>query len=60
MLRLLWGNALRRNEVSQLNVADFEPVTRTLRILGKGRGTSVGNSGLGGCYGAGDRQLVGS
>lgn len=39
MLRLLWGNALRRNEVSQLNVADFDPVTRTLRILGKGRGT---------------------
>jgi integrase/recombinase XerC len=39
LLRLLWGNALRRNEVSQLNVADFDPVTRTLRILGKGRGT---------------------
>ena len=30
---------MRRNEVSQLNVADFDPVTRTLRILGKGRGT---------------------
>ncbi len=39
LLRLLWGNALRRNEVSQLSVRDFDPVTKTLRILGKGRGT---------------------
>ncbi len=39
LLRLLWGNALRRNEVSQLNVGDFERDNRTLRILGKGRGT---------------------
>lgn len=39
LLRLLWGNALRRNEVSLLSVRDFDPVTRTLRILGKGRGT---------------------
>ncbi|MEQ8464003.1 tyrosine-type recombinase/integrase [Coleofasciculus sp. E1-EBD-02] len=37
LLRLLWGNALRRNEVSQLNVGDFDPDSRTLRILGKGR-----------------------
>jgi len=35
----LWGNALRRNEVSQLNVGDFDPDSKTLRILGKGRGT---------------------
>jgi integrase/recombinase XerC len=39
ILRLLWGNALRRNEVCQLNVGDFDPTARTLRILGKGRGT---------------------
>src|ERR687885_33231 len=39
LLRLLWGNALRRNEVSQLNIGDFDPDTKTLRILGKGRGT---------------------
>jgi integrase/recombinase XerC len=39
LLRLLWGNALRRNEVSQLNIGDFDPAAATLRILGKGRGT---------------------
>ena len=39
LLRLLWGNALRRNEVSQLNIGDFNPEARTLRILGKGKGT---------------------
>jgi integrase/recombinase XerC len=39
LLRLLWGNALRRNEVSQLNISDFDPDSKTLRILGKGRGT---------------------
>ena len=40
-LRLLWGNALRRNEVSLLNINDFDPDARTLRILGKGRGTQT-------------------
>jgi integrase/recombinase XerC len=39
LLRILWGNALRRNEVSQLNIGDFDPDAKTLRILGKGRGT---------------------
>ena len=39
LLRLLWGNALRRNEVSQLNISDFDPNSKTLQILGKGRGT---------------------
>jgi len=39
LLRLLWGNALRRNEVSQLNIGDFNPNSKTLQILGKGRGT---------------------
>jgi integrase/recombinase XerC len=41
LLRLLWGNALRRNEVSQLNVGDFDPQSKKLRILGKGRGTQA-------------------
>ncbi len=39
LLRLLWGNALRRNEISQLSVCDFDPASKTMRILGKGRGT---------------------
>ena len=30
---------MRRNEVSQLNVGDFDPDGKTLRIFGKGRGT---------------------
>jgi integrase/recombinase XerC len=41
LLRLLWGNALWRNEISQLSVCDFDPVSKTLRILGKGRGTQA-------------------
>jgi integrase/recombinase XerC len=39
LLRRLWGNALRRKEVSGLNVGDFDPHAKTLRILGKGKGT---------------------
>ncbi|NET62493.1 MAG: tyrosine-type recombinase/integrase [Symploca sp. SIO2E6] len=39
LLKLLWDNALRRNEVVQLNVSDFEEDARTLTILGKGKGT---------------------
>jgi len=39
LLRLLWGNALRRNEVVQLSLFDFDPDAKTLRILGKGKGT---------------------
>ncbi|MFM6047295.1 MAG: tyrosine-type recombinase/integrase [Dolichospermum sp.] len=39
ILRLLWGNALRRGEVSKLNKGDFDPTAKTLRILGKGKGT---------------------
>ena len=41
LLKLLWENALRRNEVSQLNVEDFDGERRELRILGKGRGTQT-------------------
>jgi integrase/recombinase XerC len=29
LLRLLWGNALRRNEISQLSVCDFDPAGKT-------------------------------
>ncbi len=47
LLRLLWGNALRRNEVSQLNIGDFDPHAKTLRILGKGRGTQSETIDLG-------------
>ena len=39
LLRLLWGNALRRGEVSATNIEDFDPIASTLSILGKGRGT---------------------
>lgn len=38
ILRLLWDNALRRNEVCSLNVGDFNPQAGTLQILGKGKG----------------------
>ena len=39
LLRLLWGNALRRGEISATNISDFDTVANTLSILGKGRGT---------------------
>ena len=39
LLILLWSNALRRSEVSKASIADFDPVAKTLRIFGKGRGT---------------------
>ena len=39
LLRLLCENALRRAEVCALDVPDFEPVTRRLLIIGKGKGT---------------------
>lgn len=41
LLRLLWGNALRRNEISQLNIGDFEQSARTLLIRGKGKGSQT-------------------
>ncbi|AFZ57605.1 tyrosine-type recombinase/integrase [Anabaena cylindrica FACHB-243] len=37
---VLWGLALRRHEVCQLNVGDFDFYGRKLRILGKGQGTN--------------------
>ncbi|KYC34596.1 integrase [Scytonema hofmannii PCC 7110] len=39
ILRLLWDNALRRNEIVNLNVCDFNLKEKTLSILGKGKGT---------------------
>lgn len=38
ILRLLWDNVLRREEVSKLLVSDFDP-DGSLTILGKGRGS---------------------
>jgi integrase/recombinase XerC len=46
LLKLLWDNALRRNEVSLLNYGDFEPSARELTILGKGKGTQTEIIGL--------------
>lgn len=46
LLKLLWDNALRRNEVSQLSIRDFDPYRQELTILGKGRGTQVEVIGL--------------
>ncbi len=46
LLKLLWDNALRRNEVSQLNLEDFDQERRELRILGKGKGTQSEVVGL--------------
>lgn len=41
ILILLWSNVLRREEVAKLLVSDFNPDLKTLRILGKGRGTQA-------------------
>ena len=46
LLKLLWDNALRRNEVSQLNWGDFDPLAQELKILGKGKGTQTEMIGL--------------
>jgi integrase len=59
LLRLLWGNALRRNEISQLSVCDFNPVSKTQADSRQGTRHSVGSSGLGRGDGSSDRRLVG-
>ena len=41
LLRLLWGNALRRTEIVQCSLRDFDPLARSLSILGKGKGTQT-------------------
>lgn len=46
LLKLLWDNALRRNEVSLLNYGDFDPLGKELTILGKGKGTQTEIIGL--------------
>ena len=47
LLILLWSNALRRSEVSKANIADFDPVAKTLRIFGKGKGNNAETVSLG-------------
>jgi len=47
LLLLLWSNALRRSEVSKANINDFDPVAKTLRIFGKGRGNNAETVSLG-------------
>ena len=47
LLILLWSNALRRSEVSKANIGDFDPITKTLRIFGKGRGNNAETVSLG-------------
>jgi integrase/recombinase XerC len=47
LLMLLWSNALRRSEVSKASIADFDPVAKTLRIFGKGRGNNAETVSLG-------------
>lgn len=37
LLRLLWGNALRREELHLANINDFDSVAKTLAIIGKGQ-----------------------
>ena len=39
LLRLLWGNALRRSEISLTNISDFDVEGKTLSIIGKGQGS---------------------
>ena len=39
LLRLLWGNALRRGEISPTNISDFDVEAKTLSIIGKGQGS---------------------
>lgn len=47
LLRLLWSGALRRSEVVQANVGDFDYGHQQLRILGKGKGTQYETVDLG-------------
>ena len=47
LMMLLWSNALRRSEVSKANISDFDPVTKTLKIFGKGRGNNAETVSLG-------------
>jgi integrase/recombinase XerC len=46
ILRLLWDNALRRNEVVGTNIGDFDFEGKSLQILGKGRGSQKSSISL--------------
>ena len=46
ILRLLWDNALRRNELVGTNIGDFDYEGRSLQILGKGRGSQKSSISL--------------
>lgn len=46
LLHLLWSNGLRRGEIVKLTVGDFDPIAKTFRIFGKGRGTQSEVIGL--------------
>ncbi len=46
-MRLLWGNALRRSEVVKADVKDFDAIAKTLKILGKGKGSQFETIDLG-------------
>ena len=48
ILRLLWDNALRRDEVSKTNISNFDPDAQTLVIFGKGKGTQAETISLSG------------
>lgn len=39
ILRLLWDNVLRRNEITNLDIGDWSGGDKTLMILGKGKGS---------------------
>lgn len=39
LLNLLWSNVLRRGEICKTNASDFDSESKTLAILGKGKGT---------------------
>ena len=47
ILLLLWGNALRRSEVTSCKIKDFDPIERRLWILGKGKKGQLQSISLG-------------
>ncbi len=47
ILLLLWGNALRRSEVTKCQIKDFDPMEQRLWILGKGKKGQLQSVSLG-------------
>ena len=41
LLLLLWGNALRRGEVTKADIEDLDPEAGTLKVYGKGKGNQA-------------------